>query len=323
MSNLFRNDSPGAKTLEEARTDEIKRQRELRRKAAELAAQGRGEDTEIAHVARGEIVVPEALQTPEFLNAVRRVAKAHGISFDQLRIGSRRNSINPETGVAEFDPLLSSQGVPGSKLRSILLDTSKSYGAALSGSNLFDPKFRPALAQAPHQFMYSDVIDDPFKMPSHLDLAQASLPTDREAQKRSLQSSLFPNAPPSDVENRMFSRNGRAAYRADDGALYYAEPTFKPPTSINNIVEDSKFIANKAGPAIPLAMGLVGSRLGGARGAALMAGQGQAGRQFLADQITGESKPVSEHFREIGTSIIDEVTGNPVGKYLKHIGHIP
>lgn len=102
MSTLFRNDSPGAKTLEQAREEEIKRQRELRRKAAELAAQGRGEDTEIAHVARGEMVIPEALQTPKFMAALGRAAKAQGISISQLRVGSRRNSINPNTGVAEF-----------------------------------------------------------------------------------------------------------------------------------------------------------------------------------------------------------------------------
>ena len=53
MSKLFRNDSPGALTLDQARELEIKRARERRRQAAELAAQGRGEDTEIAHVARG------------------------------------------------------------------------------------------------------------------------------------------------------------------------------------------------------------------------------------------------------------------------------
>ncbi len=102
MSKLFRNDSPGAKTLEQARAEEIKRHRDLRRQASELAAQGRGEDTEIAHVALGEIVVPEALQTPELLNAVRRAAKERGIPFERLRVGSQKNSINPNTGLPEF-----------------------------------------------------------------------------------------------------------------------------------------------------------------------------------------------------------------------------
>ncbi len=71
MRERFHNNSPGALTLEQARALEIKRQRERRRQAEELAAQGRGDNTEIAHVARGEIVVPEILQTPEFLAAVR------------------------------------------------------------------------------------------------------------------------------------------------------------------------------------------------------------------------------------------------------------
>ncbi len=104
MSKLFRNDSPGAKTLEQARAEEIKRHRDLRRQAAEIAAQGRGEDTEIAHVALGEMMIPEMLQTPEFMAALRRAAEAEGIPIEQLRVGSRHNSINPETGAAEFDP---------------------------------------------------------------------------------------------------------------------------------------------------------------------------------------------------------------------------
>lgn len=113
MSIRFHNDSPGALTLEQARTLEIKRQKERRRQAEELAAQGRGEDTEIAHVARGEIVVPEALQTPEFLAAVRHGAKAAGIPFERLRVGSAGNSINPKTGVAEFDPYVVTGGPIG------------------------------------------------------------------------------------------------------------------------------------------------------------------------------------------------------------------
>ena len=47
MSKLFRNDSPGALTLEQARERAVKQSRERRRQAAQLAAQGRGEDTEI------------------------------------------------------------------------------------------------------------------------------------------------------------------------------------------------------------------------------------------------------------------------------------
>lgn len=102
MTKLIRNDDPSALTLEQAREKEIRRRRERQRQADELAAQGRGEDTEIAHVARGELVIPAALQTPELMEVIARAVAAHGVPLEKLRIGSRRNSINPETGMAEF-----------------------------------------------------------------------------------------------------------------------------------------------------------------------------------------------------------------------------
>lgn len=67
-----------------------------------VALQGRGGDTEIVHVALGEIVLPKTLQTPVVLGALRQAAGAANIPFDQLRIGSPLNRINPETGKAEF-----------------------------------------------------------------------------------------------------------------------------------------------------------------------------------------------------------------------------
>jgi len=102
MRERFHNGSPGAMTLEQARALEINRARARKRQAAQLAAQGRGDDTEIAHVARGEVVIPEALQTPELLQVLRRAAAAQGIPLERFRVGSQRNSINPNTGVAEF-----------------------------------------------------------------------------------------------------------------------------------------------------------------------------------------------------------------------------
>ncbi|MHB1207612.1 MAG: DUF6973 domain-containing protein [Rhodospirillaceae bacterium] len=67
-----------------------------------LALQGRGNDTEIAHVARGEMVVPKALQNPKVLAALKEAAASHGFSVDVLRVGSAKNRINPETGAPEF-----------------------------------------------------------------------------------------------------------------------------------------------------------------------------------------------------------------------------
>lgn len=69
-----------------------------------LALQGRGSDTEVVHVARGEMVVPQALQNPEVVAALRRAAAAHGVPVEMLLVGNARNRINPETGAAEFAP---------------------------------------------------------------------------------------------------------------------------------------------------------------------------------------------------------------------------
>lgn len=105
MTNLFRNSSPGALTMQQAIVQAKKRMAEHRRQlrqARELAAQGRGEDTDIAHVARGEYVIPEALQTPEVLAALHRAAADCGVSLERLNVGHAMNSINPNTGAPEF-----------------------------------------------------------------------------------------------------------------------------------------------------------------------------------------------------------------------------
>ncbi len=105
MTNLFRNSSPGALTREQAVALEKKRLAERRRQkhqAEELAAQGRGGDTEIAHVTPGEIVLPDALQTPAVLYAIRQAALDANIPLERLRVGSAVNSINPHTGQPEF-----------------------------------------------------------------------------------------------------------------------------------------------------------------------------------------------------------------------------
>jgi peptidoglycan L-alanyl-D-glutamate endopeptidase CwlK len=123
---LFRNDSPGALTMEQAiarHTARLAQERQrieaeqkakaeakaqgkraarMTAEAEELAHQGRGNDTEIAHVALGELVLPEILQSPEVMAAVRQAAAARNIPFERLRVGSPRNSINPNTGAPEF-----------------------------------------------------------------------------------------------------------------------------------------------------------------------------------------------------------------------------
>jgi murein DD-endopeptidase MepM/ murein hydrolase activator NlpD len=88
-------------SLEEPDLEPAPRRRPLRQ-VRDLAAQGRGEDTEVAHVARGELVVPRALQTPEFMAALARAAAAYGVPLARLSVGNAMNRINPNTGAPEF-----------------------------------------------------------------------------------------------------------------------------------------------------------------------------------------------------------------------------
>lgn len=76
---------------------------EKTRMAEKLAAEGRGDDTEVAHVTPGEIVIPRVFQTPEVLAALAHVAAAHGVPLDRFRVGDARNSVNPNAGAPEFD----------------------------------------------------------------------------------------------------------------------------------------------------------------------------------------------------------------------------
>ena len=78
--------------------------------ARAMALQGRGGDTEVAHVTVGEIVLPKALQTRAVIEALGRAAGEAGISLAHLRVGSGRNSINPHTGQPEFFDASSDQG---------------------------------------------------------------------------------------------------------------------------------------------------------------------------------------------------------------------
>ncbi len=70
--------------------------------ARATALRGRGSDTEIAHVARGEIVVPREIQTRQVLAALSDALASHNIPLDMLRVGNALNHVNPSTGAPEF-----------------------------------------------------------------------------------------------------------------------------------------------------------------------------------------------------------------------------
>jgi hypothetical protein len=69
-----------------------------------LALQGRGGDTEIAHVTPGEVVIPRNLQTPAVMRTLAAEAMRAGIDPRRYTVGSRANSVNPRTGAGEFLP---------------------------------------------------------------------------------------------------------------------------------------------------------------------------------------------------------------------------
>jgi hypothetical protein len=117
-----------AAVISEAMADEELRCRLASDEAEALAAMGRGHDTEIAHVALGEIVLPTVLQTPEVMRVLGDAARRACIPLDQLRIGMPQNSVNPCTGVAEF-------GLLGDLWQGFKGGISRAFGADDLGSS--------------------------------------------------------------------------------------------------------------------------------------------------------------------------------------------
>ncbi len=92
--------------------EEAERLQELQ--AQVLALQGRGGDTEIAHVTPGELVIPKRMRTPELMAALAQAARQAGIDPRRLVVGDRRNAVNPRTGQAEFaEPMPPLQSLAG------------------------------------------------------------------------------------------------------------------------------------------------------------------------------------------------------------------
>jgi hypothetical protein len=81
-----------------------------------LALQGRGGDTEIAHVTPGEVVIPRTLQTPAVMRALAAEAQRQGINTARLNVGNPANSRNPRTGQREFIEVIEVTGIKGGTL---------------------------------------------------------------------------------------------------------------------------------------------------------------------------------------------------------------
>jgi hypothetical protein len=71
--------------------------------AAELAAMGQGEDTQLAHLRTGEVVLPpEAFEDESFDNAVQSKFRELGINPEAAVVGSGIAALNPQTGLEQF-----------------------------------------------------------------------------------------------------------------------------------------------------------------------------------------------------------------------------
>lgn len=69
----------------------------------QLAQQGRGGDTMIAHLTPGEMEVPPEVQTPKVLATLKKAYKEKGVQPQQFTAGSPASSINPTTGLPEYN----------------------------------------------------------------------------------------------------------------------------------------------------------------------------------------------------------------------------
>jgi hypothetical protein len=74
-----------------------------------LTAQGRGADTDIAHLTPGEIVLPRSMQTPAIVKALANSARENGLELERFIVGKGHAVINPLTSAEEFQVLEQSQ----------------------------------------------------------------------------------------------------------------------------------------------------------------------------------------------------------------------
>lgn len=82
---------------------DMEEKEEMQDALEDAAEAGRNEDTMLAHVARGEIVLTiELANDPEIKALLEKKFKAADLKMTQYIVGHKDNSINPETGLPEF-----------------------------------------------------------------------------------------------------------------------------------------------------------------------------------------------------------------------------
>lgn len=69
----------------------------------QIAKMGRNGDTMLAHLTPGEMMVPKEVQTPKLLKTLMKAYNAAGVKPSQFMAGTPQSSINPATGLPEYN----------------------------------------------------------------------------------------------------------------------------------------------------------------------------------------------------------------------------
>lgn len=69
----------------------------------QLASAGRYGDTTVAHLTPGEVTIPPQVQTPQLMKNVDKAFASKGSDISHFTVGSPQSSINPATGMAEYN----------------------------------------------------------------------------------------------------------------------------------------------------------------------------------------------------------------------------
>lgn len=71
----------------------------------QMASHGQYEDDEVAHVATGELVIPNQIidEFPNILAAFISAMKKKGVDWRQYQVGGEDDAVNPETGARQYE----------------------------------------------------------------------------------------------------------------------------------------------------------------------------------------------------------------------------
>lgn len=123
--------------------------------AQQQASQGQNGDSIVAHMTPGEIAVPPQLQTPQVLAVLNQAFQQNKVDPQQFTAGSPKASVNPQTGMEQFNFLSAflpaALGIAGSMVAPELLPAMAPALAGAIGSGAGTAAGGLASGQSPIQ----------------------------------------------------------------------------------------------------------------------------------------------------------------------------